>query len=123
MDDKQYLSHFGSITWNEQELHYSQAKIEIYWSLECPSGLPALHHWSQKYSGGINASYVKGMLNNPDIQPGAVVNRWIVGIKLFQFDLVHVPASTWAWMVYLVVPLLQMLQLRKMTQMIGLTEP
>src|SRR5882724_2652647 len=31
------------------------------------------------------------MLNNPDIQPGAVVNRWIVGIKLFQFKLVHVP--------------------------------
>ena len=31
------------------------------------------------------------MLNNPDIQPGATVNRWIVGIKLFQFKLVHVP--------------------------------
>src|SRR5882672_9847715 len=31
------------------------------------------------------------MLNNPDIQPGAAVNRWIVGIKLFQFELVHVP--------------------------------
>jgi len=23
--------------------------------------------------------------------PGAVVNRWLVGIKLFQFELVHVP--------------------------------
>src|SRR5882724_9638801 len=31
------------------------------------------------------------MLNNLDIQPGAVVNRWIVGIKLSQFELVHVP--------------------------------
>src|SRR5882724_4279494 len=31
------------------------------------------------------------MLNNPDIQPGAMANRWIVGIKLFQFKLVHVP--------------------------------
>ena len=31
------------------------------------------------------------MLNNPDIQPGAAVNRWIVGIKLFQFKLLHVP--------------------------------
>jgi len=29
-DDKQYPSHFGSITWNEQESHYSQAKTEIY---------------------------------------------------------------------------------------------
>jgi len=25
------------------------------------------------------------MLNNPDIQRDAVVNRWIVGFKLFQF--------------------------------------
>jgi len=41
----------------------------------------------------INASYIKGMLNNLDIQPGAVVNRWIVGIKLFQFELVHVPGK------------------------------
>jgi len=31
------------------------------------------------------------MLNNLDIQPGTAVNRWIVGIKLFQFELVHVP--------------------------------
>src|SRR5882724_3504302 len=31
------------------------------------------------------------MLNNLDIQPGSTVNRWIVGIKLFQFELVHVP--------------------------------
>src|SRR5882724_3726317 len=31
------------------------------------------------------------MLNNLDIQPGAAVNRWIVGIKLFQFELVHIP--------------------------------
>ena len=33
------------------------------------------------------------MLKNPDIQPGAAVNRWIVVIKLFQFELVHVPGS------------------------------
>jgi len=39
----------------------------------------------------INMSYIKGMLNNPDIQPGAAVNRRIAGIKLFQFDLVHIP--------------------------------
>ena len=29
-DNKRYLSCFGSITWNERESHYSQAKIEIY---------------------------------------------------------------------------------------------
>src|SRR5882724_3141841 len=31
------------------------------------------------------------MLNNLDIQPGTVVNRWIIDIKLFLFELVHVP--------------------------------
>jgi len=25
----------------------------------------------------IDASYIKGMLNNLDIQPGTVVNRWL----------------------------------------------
>src|SRR5882724_3646392 len=90
-DNKRYPSRFGSITWNERESHYSQAKIEIY----------GLWHTLQAYRlyiisvknlrVEINASYIKGVLNNPDIQPGAVVNRWIVGIKLFQFELVHVP--------------------------------
>jgi hypothetical protein len=32
------------------------------------------------------------MLNNPDIQPNATINRWITGILLFNFKLVHVPA-------------------------------
>ena len=34
------------------------------------------------------------MLNNPDIQPNATINRWIAGILLFDFTLVHVPGAT-----------------------------
>ena len=37
--------------------------------------------------------YIKGMLNTPDLQPIAVLNRWIQGIKLYTFELVHVPAD------------------------------
>jgi len=84
-DGKWYPSSFGSITWNDQESHYSQAKIEIY----------SLWHALQAYQlyiigirnlrVEIDASYIKGMLNNPDIQPGAAMNRWIVGIKIFSF--------------------------------------
>ena len=33
------------------------------------------------------------MLNTPDLQPIAVLNRWIQGIKLYTFELVHVPAD------------------------------
>jgi hypothetical protein len=40
----------------------------------------------------VDTKYLKGMLNNPDIQPNATINRWIAGILLFDFKLVHVPA-------------------------------
>ena len=33
------------------------------------------------------------MLNDPDLQPNAAINRWIQGILLFTFELVHVPAK------------------------------
>jgi hypothetical protein len=31
------------------------------------------------------------MLNNPDIQPNAAINHWIMRILLFNFSLKHVP--------------------------------
>jgi hypothetical protein len=34
------------------------------------------------------------MLNNPDIQPNTTINRWIAGIPLFDFKLVHVLGAT-----------------------------
>ncbi|KIJ08865.1 hypothetical protein PAXINDRAFT_18031 [Paxillus involutus ATCC 200175] len=33
------------------------------------------------------------MLNDPNLQPNAAVNRWVQGILLFDFTLVHVPAT------------------------------
>ena len=33
----------------------------------------------------LDAQYVHGMLNNPDIQPSAAINRWIAAIQLFDF--------------------------------------
>ena len=41
----------------------------------------------------VDAKYIKGMLNNPDMQPNAVINRWIAGILLHNPRLVHVPAT------------------------------
>ncbi|KAG2055134.1 hypothetical protein BDR06DRAFT_883006, partial [Suillus hirtellus] len=34
------------------------------------------------------------MLNEPDLQPNATINRWIQGILLFDFTLHHVPATS-----------------------------
>lgn len=41
----------------------------------------------------VDAKYIKGMINNPDMQPNATINRWIAGILLFTFELVHVPGK------------------------------
>jgi hypothetical protein len=40
----------------------------------------------------VDAKFIQGLLNNPDLQPDAAVNRWIQGILMFHFELIHVPA-------------------------------
>ena len=42
----------------------------------------------------VDAKYIKGMLNNPDMQPNNAINWWIAGILLFNFELVHVPGKS-----------------------------
>src|SRR5882672_1257502 len=91
MDNKWYLSWFSSITWNEREYRYPQAKIKIYSLWHALQAFQLYIIGVKNLRVEIDASYIKGMLNNPDIQPGATVNRWIIRIKLFQFELVHVP--------------------------------
>ena len=41
----------------------------------------------------MDAAYIKGMINNPDLQPNATINRWIAGILLFSFKIRHIPAA------------------------------
>jgi len=74
-----------------RESHYSQAKIEIYDLWNTLQAYRLYIIGVKNLQVEIDVSYIKGVLNNPDIQPGAVVNRWIVSIKLFKFELVHVP--------------------------------
>ncbi|KAG2341508.1 hypothetical protein BDR05DRAFT_887946, partial [Suillus weaverae] len=38
----------------------------------------------------VDAKYIKGMINNPDLQPNTTINQWITGILLFSFELIHV---------------------------------
>ena len=33
------------------------------------------------------------MLSNPDIAPSASLNRWIVSIMMFKFELIHIPGA------------------------------
>ncbi len=41
----------------------------------------------------MDVSSTRGMLQNPDTAPSATMNRWIIGINMFHFDLVHVPGE------------------------------
>ena len=47
----------------------------------------------QKLFVEMDAKFVKGMINNPDVQPNATINRWIAAILLFDFEIRHVPAD------------------------------
>ncbi|KAJ8594372.1 hypothetical protein M405DRAFT_720453, partial [Rhizopogon salebrosus TDB-379] len=72
---------------------YSQAKLELYGLFHA---LRAVRVWIFSITNltvEVDAKYVKGMINNPDLQPNATINRWIAGILLFQFKLVHVSAD------------------------------
>jgi hypothetical protein len=84
---------YGSVPMSERESRYSQPKLELF-------GLyRALRHWRLYIIGvktlhvEVDASYIKGMLNDPDLQPNAAINRWIQGILMFDFKLIHVPAT------------------------------
>jgi len=92
-DDKRYPSRFGSITWNERESRYSQAKIELYGLFRALRAFRLYIIGVLRLQVEVDAKYVKGMLNNPDIQPNATINRWIAAILLFDFELIHVPGT------------------------------
>lgn len=82
---------YGSLPMNERESRYSQPKLELY-------GLyRALRHWRiyivyvKPLIVEMDAKFIRDMLNNPDMQPNAAMNRWIQNILLFDIQLVHVP--------------------------------
>lgn len=95
-DARRYPSRFLSGCWNATESRYSQPKRELYGLFR---GLRAVRLYIAGYHNVIievDAKFIKGMINNPDLQPNATINRWIAGILLFEFRLVHVPGETHA---------------------------
>ena len=84
---------YGSLPFSKTEANYSQPKLELYGLFR------ALRHFHIYIIGvrnlivEVDAKYIKGMLNELELQPNAVINRWIQGILLFDFTLVHVPGT------------------------------
>ena len=92
-DKKRYPSRYGSITWNEREQRYSQAKLELFGLFRALKAIKLYIVGVRNLIVEVDVKYIKGMINNPDVQPNAAMNRWIAGILLFQFKLRHVPAK------------------------------
>jgi RNase H-like domain found in reverse transcriptase len=90
---KKIYSRFGSITLNEREARFSQPKLEIYGLYRALRALRMYMIGLRKFVVETDVKYIKGMLANPDIQPSASINRWIVSILTFHFDLVHIKGT------------------------------
>ena len=88
-----YHSRFGSITLNERESRFSQAKLELYGLYRALRTLKLYLIGIRNLTVEVDAKYIKGMLSHPDIAPSASINRWILSILMFHFTLVHVPGA------------------------------
>jgi hypothetical protein len=42
----------------------------------------------------VDACYIKGMLTNLDLNPSAAINRWILAILTFHFELIPMPGTS-----------------------------
>ncbi|CAA7260565.1 unnamed protein product [Cyclocybe aegerita] len=95
LDDKgrRRPARFGSMTLNEREAKYSQAKIELYGLFRSLHAVKIYIIGIQNLTVEVDAKYIKGMINNPDMHPNAAMNRWIAAILMFDFKLVHVPGK------------------------------
>ena len=90
---KRYYSRFCSITLNDREARFSQPKLELYGLFRALRALRFHLVGVRKLVVETDATAIKDMLANPDVAPSAVMNRWIIAIKMFHFDLVHVPGK------------------------------
>jgi hypothetical protein len=70
-DGKCYPSRFRSIALTEVESCYSQAKLELY-GLFCM--VRVFIFGMKNLTVEVNVKYIKGMINNPDLQPNATIN-------------------------------------------------
>lgn len=90
---RRFFAKFGSITLNDRESRYSQPKLELYGLYRALRALKMYLLGVRNLIVEVDAKFIKGMLANPDIAPSASINRWILGILMFHFTLVHVPGT------------------------------
>jgi hypothetical protein len=85
-------THHSSIVWNKQQSGYSQPKIELYGVFRALRASRRLLVCT-KFTLEVDASYIKGMLENLDIMPNATTTCWVAGINMLDYSMRHVPAK------------------------------
>ena len=90
---KCYYAQFGSLPLNNRECCFSQPKLELYGLYRALRAYKIFIVGVRNLTVEVDARYIKGMLNNPDLAPLASVNHWIVAILTFHFELQHVPGK------------------------------
>ena len=68
-------------------------EARVIWTLLRSQVHQGLDYSVKNFTIEVNVQYIKGMLNNPDIQPNTSMNRWLAGIQTFDFKLCHVAAT------------------------------
>jgi hypothetical protein len=93
VNGKRRPARYGSLTFNEREGRYSQAKLELYGLYRAVKKMMLYLVGVKHLVVEVDAKYIKGMLNAPDQVPSATLNRWIEGILMLPFTLRHVKAA------------------------------
>ena len=84
---------YGSLPLSKVEAGYAQSKLELYGLYRALRKFRIYLVGAPRLIVEVDASSIKGMINNPDSHPSQPVNRWIRNILLFDFELVHVPGA------------------------------
>lgn len=92
-DLKHYPSHFGSIILNECESQYFQAKLESFGLFRALKDVRIWIIGVRNLIIEVDMKYIKGMINNPNVQPSVAINCWISAILLFGLPLKHIPGK------------------------------
>ena len=66
---KHHPARFGSIMWNDRKSRYSQAKLELYGLFRALRSIKVWIIGIKNFTVEVDTQYIKGMLNNPHIQP------------------------------------------------------
>ena len=88
-DGKRYPNHFGSISLTSIESWYSQAKLELYRLFCSLQAVQVFIFGVTNLVVEMDAKYVKGMINNPDLQPNMTINWWIAGMYMYYYFILN----------------------------------